>query len=197
MRLRNFIIKIHIYAGLLTFAQLALYGAAGLIATAHHVQDLKSVQAVRDVPFTVPPSKTDKEVADLAFASLTMPLTRPIPGWAIRRTPDNDLLLDFYNVNGIYRVVVLEREQKLRIDEIRNTTAHFLVIAHAITMSDPEAPRVLRAWAYYNELALWCLLAFCVSGVYLWVSAQARSVWAWIALAAGTAAFVALWTAFR
>ncbi len=197
MRLRNAIVKVHIYAGLLTFAQLVLYGVAGLVATVHEVQELRSTRAVRDVPFTAPASKTDKEVADLVFASLDMPLTRRIPAWAIRRTPERDLLLDFYNVNGIYRVTVLEREQKLRIESIRNTAAHFMVIAHAITMSDPEAPRLLRVWAYYNEFALWCLAAFCASGVYLWLSAQARSIWAWISLAAGTAAFAALWIAFR
>ena len=25
----------------------------------------------------------------------------------------------------------------------------------------------MRAWAFYNEFAMWCLLAFCGSGVYL------------------------------
>lgn len=197
MTLRNSIVKLHIYAGLLTFTQVGIYGIAGLVATAYNVQQLTTVRAVREVPFTTPPSKTDKEVADLVHASFAWPLSRPIPAWAIRRNPANDLLLDFYTVNGIYRVVVLEREAKLRIEEIRNTTGHFLVIAHAITMSDPEAPRLLRAWAYYNEVALWTLFGFCASGVYLWLSAQARSIWAWISLAAGTGAFVALWAAFR
>jgi hypothetical protein len=41
------------------------------------------------------------------------------------------------------------------------------------------------------------MLAFCVSGVYLWLTAQARSWWAWASLAAGTGSFAALWMAFR
>ena len=102
-----------------------------------------------------------------------------MPDWFLRRTPDNDLLLDFYNINGIWRVVVLEREQRLRIDEIRNSTGLFLADVHAMTSGDDEAPGRVRAWAIYNELAMWSLLGFCGSGVYLWLTASARSVWAW------------------
>ncbi len=32
--MRNIVLKLHIYAGLLTFSQLMLYGVAGLVATA-------------------------------------------------------------------------------------------------------------------------------------------------------------------
>lgn len=45
--------------------------------------------------------------------------------------------------------------------------------------------------------AMWCLLGFCVSGVYLWLTAQARSLWAWSCLAAASATMTALWIAFR
>lgn len=196
--MRNLVIKLHIYAGLLTFAQLALYGVAGLVATVQPgLERPKIPRAVRYVPFTVAPASTDRQVADQVYQQLRLPLTRPMPGWFLRRTPENDLLLDFYNINGIWRVVVLERENKLRIEEIRNSTPIFLNDVHAITTGDSEAPARVRLWAIYNELALWCLLAFCVSGVYLWLSAQARSWWAWASLAAGTVTFAAPWIAFR
>jgi hypothetical protein len=195
--LRNAVIKCHIYAGLLTFSQLVIYGAAGLIATAHAGARPKEVRAVRSVSFVVPPSKTDKEVADTVFAALRLPLTRPMPVWAIKRTPENDLLLDFYNINGIWRVTVLEREQQLRIEEIHNNLLLFVEDVHAATTGDREAPRLVRAWAIYNEVAMWCLLTFAASGVYLWLSAGEHSVWAWASLAAGAAAFAALWGSFR
>lgn len=195
---RNLVIKVHIYAGLLTFAQLVLYGVAGLVATVQPgLERPKIAHAVRYVPFTVPPSATDKQVADEVYRQLQLPLTRPMPGWFLRRTPENDLLLDFYNINGIWRVVVLEREHRLRIEEIRNSMALFLSDVHAITAGDADAPGPVRAWAIYNELAMWCLLAFCLSGVYLWLSAQARSWWAWASLAAGTLTFATVWIAFR
>lgn len=196
--MRNLLLKLHIYAGLLTFAQLMLYGIAGLVATAQAAAERPKIpQTIRYVPFTVPASATDKQVADEVYRTLQLPLTRPMPGWFLRRTPENDLLLDFYNINGIWRVVVLERENRLRIEDIRNSLGLFLGDVHATTIGDAEAPRLLRAWALYNEFAMWCLLAFCGSGVYLWLTAQARSWWAWASLATGTGIFAALWVAFR
>jgi hypothetical protein len=196
--MRNLVIKLHIYAGLLTFTQLMIYGFAGLAATGQTAAERPKVpHTIRHTVFTVPPSAPDKEVADAVYRELKLPLTRPMPLFAIKRNVDNDLQLDFYNINGIYRVVVLERENRLRIEEIRNSLAIFLEDMHAITINDPEAPRLLRVWAFYNEVAMWCLLTFVVSGLYLWLSAQARSWWAWGSLAAGTAAFAVLWMSFR
>ena len=196
--MRNLIIKLHIYAGLLTFTQIAIYGIAGLVASAQAAAERpKAPHTIRHVPFTAPSAASDKEVADAVYRELKLPLTRPMPLFAIKRDAANDLQLDFYNINGIYRVVVLERENRLRIEEIRNSLAIFLEDMHAITIGDRQAPRLTRTWAFYNEFAMWCLLAFVASGVYLWLSAQARTWWAWGSLATGTAAFAALWMAFR
>jgi hypothetical protein len=198
MSARNLVVKLHIYAGLLTFVQLAIYGVAGLVAsTQRGLVRPAVVQETRFVPFTAEASATDKQVADAVFRVLQLPLTRPMPDWFLRRTAENDLLLDFYNINGIWRVVVLERENRLRIDRIRNSAWLFLADVHAATTGDSAAPRLVRLWALYNEMAMWCLLAFCCSGVYLWLSAQARSWWAWGCLLVGPTAFAGLWSAFR
>jgi hypothetical protein len=198
MAVRRIILKLHIYAGLLTFAQLMIYGVAGLVATVQPgLERPKIAHAVRYVPFTAAPSATDKEVAAAVYDTLRPPLARPMPDWFLRRTAENNLLLDFYNINGIWRVVVLEREHRLRVEEIRNTTWLFLADAHAATTGDEEAPRIVRAWAIYNELAMWCLLAFCASGVYLWLSAPTRGAWAWACVGVATVTLSALWISFR
>ena len=195
--MRQLVLKLHIYAGLLTFAQLIVYGIAGLAATVEERPRPKTILSSREVSYTAPASKTDKEIADDVYATLELPLTRKMPLFAIKRDEHNDLALDFYNINGIHRVTVLEREHKLRIDEVRNGAATFVNDLHTVTLNDDEAPRLVRAWGYYNAFAMWCLLGFCVSGVYLWLTAQARSWWAWGCLGAGTATMAALWIAFR
>jgi hypothetical protein len=195
--MRNLVLKLHIYAGLLTFAQILVFGIAGLAATVEERPRPKTVRSSREIAYTPPMSKTDKEVADDVYRTLGLPLTRPMPLFAIKRNHDNDLLLDFYNINGIYRVTVFERERKLRVDDVRNKTATFFNDLHTVTLNDDEAPRLVRVWGYYNAFAMWCLLGFCVSGVYLWLTAQARSLWAWSCVAAGTATMGALWMAFR
>jgi hypothetical protein len=190
--------RIHIYAGLLTFAHLMLYGIAGLVATMQTGPERpKNAESVRYVPFAIPPSAADKEVARLVYDTLKLPLTRPMPDWFLRRTQDNHLLLDFYNINGIYRVIVLEDEQRLRVEEIRNNIWLFLEDIHAATPADGEAPVPIRAWAIWNEAAMWSLLGFCLSGAYLWLSTRPRLAWAWAALCAGTACMSILWSVFR
>ena len=190
--------KIHIYAGLLTFAQLIVYGIAGLTATFQPgLERPKNPQSIRRVPFAIAPNSTDKQVADDAFRTLKLPLTRPMPEWALRRTPDNHLLLDFYNINGIYRVTVLENEGRLRVEEIRNGFWLFLEDIHAATTGDAEAPGWIHAWGIWNEVAMWSLLLFCASGAYLWLAARARFVWAWATLAAGAVAFAGIWRLFQ
>jgi len=191
--------KIHIYAGLLTFAQLVVYGIAGLVATFHGggAERPKGVRSERYVSFTPPSSATDKEVAALVYRTLNFPLSRPIPDWFLRRTPDNHLLLEFYNVNGIRRVVVLESEHRLRVEEIRNSAWLFLEDIHAATPGDEDAPALVRAWAWWNELAMWSLLGFCATGIWLWVTSRPRYVWAWGLFVAGTVSIAALWSVFR
>jgi hypothetical protein len=158
--------KVHIYAGLLTFAQLIVYGIAGLAATVQpSLERPKAPRSIRYLPFALPPSTTDKQVADLVYRTVQPALARPIPGWFLRRTPDRHLLLDFYNINGIVRVVVLEDEGKVRIEDIRNSAGLFLEDIHAATPGDGEPPGLVRAWAVWNEVAMWSLLGFCVSGV--------------------------------
>jgi uncharacterized iron-regulated membrane protein len=196
--MRNLVLKLHIYAGLLTFTQLMVYGFAGLAATVQSAAERpKAPHTIRHVTFTPPPSASDKDVADAVYRELKLPLTRPMPLFAIKRNAANDLQLDFNNINGIYRVDVHERESRLRLEEIRNSLAIFLEDMHAVTIGDAQAPRLMRIWAFYNEFAMWCLLAFVVSGMYLWLAAQERTWWAWGSLAAGTAAFSALWISFR
>ena len=196
--MNNLIRKIHIYAGLLVFTQLIVYGIAGLVATFQHGLARPQVPLfTRYVPFTTPPSATDKQVAALVYASLNLPLTRPVPDWFLRHTPDHHLLLDFYNINGIYRVVVLEDERRLRIENIRKSNWLFLGDIHASTPGDKEAPRLIHVWAWWNEAAMWTLIGFTLSGVWLWLSSRPRFYWAWTALAGGTVVLALLWRMFR
>jgi hypothetical protein len=190
--------KIHIYAGLLIFAQLIVYGIAGLVAAvAAGPERSKAPREVEHRSFTPPPSATDKQVAEAVYKTLNLPLTRPMPDWFLQHTPEGHLLLDFYNINGIYRVTVLEDARQLRIEHVRNGTLTFLGDLHAATPGDAEAPALVKCWAAWNEVAMWTLLGFCASGVYLWLSSRPRFTWAWAGLAAGAGSFAYLYARFR
>jgi hypothetical protein len=197
-RANNLIRKIHIYAGLLAFSQFLVYGIAGLAATFHRGPGRSETpRSVEHIPFDVPPSSSDKQVAALVYDKLRFPLTSPVPDWAIRHTADHHLLLDFYNVNGLYRVTVLENEGRLRVENVRKGVWLFLDDIHAATAADEDTPPVVRAWAFWNEVAMWTLLLFCASGAWLWLTARMRFGWAWISFAAGSACLAALWAVLR
>ena len=190
--------KIHIYAGLLTFSQFLIYGIAGIVGIWHGgVERPKVAESIRYVPFKAPANSSDKEVAAQVFREVRLPLARPMPDWFLRRTPEGNLLLDFYQINGIYRVVVEEQENRLRVEEIRNGISLFLSDVHAALPGDDGAPPLLRAWAFWNEAAMWSLLGFCVSGMVLWMATRPRYGWAWGLLAAGCASFAGMWVMFR
>ena len=134
------ILKLHIYAGLLSFSHLIVYGIAGLAATAQsQLERPKIPRSIQYVAFSPSPTATDKQIAAEVHRTLRLPLARPIPDRFLRRTSDNHLLLDFYNMNGIRRVIVLENERRLRIEEIHNSLALFLEDIHAATPADVEA----------------------------------------------------------
>src|SRR5262249_25044160 len=153
------------------FSQLMVYGIAGLVAASHTnpVRE-RETRSLREVPFTVPASVTDKQVADAVYQTLQMPMTRPLPERAIRHTPDRHVLLDFYHINGIYRVTVLENEGKLRVEDQRKNLGLFFEDVHTGTPGEGKAPPLMLAWAYWNEAAMWSLLGFCLSGAYLWIA---------------------------
>ena len=190
--------RLHIYLGLLCFTHFVVYGIAGLAAAAQtSLERPKQPQSTNYVPFQVPPNLTDKQVADVVFHRFNLPFTRPMPDWYLRRTPENDLLLDFVNINGIYRVIVLEKEQRLRIEEIRNNTGLFLEDMHATTRGDAANLTLLKLWGFYNEFAMWSLIAMAVSGAYLWLASRPRLRWAQACLAAGAAVSCALYWMIR
>jgi uncharacterized iron-regulated membrane protein len=195
---KRFVRKIHIYCGLLVFSQFLVYGIAGLVATMQpSLERPKSPRAVRYIPFEVQPGESDKSIAARVYEVLKPPMSRPVPDWFLQHTPQGQLQLDFYNINGIFRAVVFPNEQRVRVEEIRNSTALFLEDIHAATLGDSGAPGLVRLWAAWNEVAMWALLLFCASGLYLWLASRPKVIWAWAALAGSTAVFVSLWMVFR
>ena len=185
--------KLHIYCGLLSLSQLMVYGIAGLTASLQPALERpKPVRSVRFVPFTPSPLSTDKQVADQVYIKLNLPLARPMPDWFLKHTPENDLQLDFYTINGIFRVIVLEKEQRLKIEEIRNNISLFLEDLHAGTARESEI-RLLRIWGLYNEFAMFSLIGLSVSGAFLWLSSRPKLRWAAVCAATSFAVAAAVY----
>jgi len=190
--------KVHMYIGLLNFCNILVFGIAGLAATFHWGQERKLAftSPIRYEGFTAPAGLTDKQIADQIFEKLRFPLTGEVPKWAIHRDADGNLPLDFYSVSGVHRVFYLPKENRLRIEDTRNSLWFFLDEMHAVTHLDQEDWR-MQWWAYYNNFAIWSLIAMALSGTYLWLASRPRFRIAQYSFAGGTAVFIVLYMLTR
>jgi hypothetical protein len=187
--------KVHTYAGLLTFVNLAVYGMVGLSITFLR-QSGPSIPVVSYQNFTVPPNLTDRQVADRICSLLHLSLATPVNRAAIQHDAANNLLLDFRHANGRHQVTVLEKEGRLRIETSRNSIGLYFYTLHETTAAFHSGDWRMQLWADYNEFAMWCLLAMIASGFAMFLASRARSRLAQISLAAGCCLFAALyfWT---
>src|SRR6185369_9037818 len=99
--------KIHMYAGLLNFTILCVFGLAGLVVTAEAPDIFKAgtVPVVTTLPFHSPSSASDQQVGELIRERL-QPAHAGKPN--IRRDAQHQLVADFYSVNGLVRATLLE-----------------------------------------------------------------------------------------
>ena len=197
--MRVLIKKIHIYLGLISFTALLIFAITGIEAAMSPGpgRPEKREPALRTEDYKPRPGMSDKEVADEILATRDLGMAHPIPQWALKRDPENNLRLDYYSVNGMTRVTVLEREGKLRFEANRVGIWQFFNRIHATTIRADAARMPMRLWTYYNEFAIWSLIAMSLSGVYLWLAARPKLWNAWASLAAGAALFTILWALTR
>lgn len=188
--MRRLVKKIHTYAGLVSFTAFIVYGIAGVRATFSIAQPARPA-GVREVEFVAPDGMTDEELADHVGRTLDLPLTGEPYG--VRRDAAQHLQMTFYTPNGPRRVTVLENEHLVRIASDHPRLLSFLSNLHSTTTGN-AAPRFLtRAWAWYNEIAIWSLILMSVSGMYLWLASRPGHRLAQISFAAGSGAFVVLY----
>src|SRR5262245_57927308 len=112
--MNHWIRRIHLYLGLVNFSLLIVFGLAGLVVTFEAPDIFKQKQgpAVELLAFTPPPSASDREVGQL-LANLLQPAHAGPP--VIRRNAANQLIAEFYSVNGMVRATLLESERRVQV----------------------------------------------------------------------------------
>jgi hypothetical protein len=188
--------RVHTYAGLLTFVNLAVSGIVGLTLTFLRQPAPVTSRRVTYQDFIVEPNLTDRQVAERVCAQLRLTLATPVNSFAIEHDAAGNLHLDLRHANGRHLVDVLEKEHRLRIEVIRNSLWHYLFTLHETTAAFHSGDWRMQFWADYNEFAMWCLLLMLASGFAMFLATRARSRLAQVSLAAGCCVFAAVyfWT---
>ncbi len=198
-RIRDWIRRLHIYAGLLTVSSLLVYGIVGVTAMLQDdpAKRLRPVPQITFQEFTSPANLSDVDLANLIMTRFSIPLANPIPDWAIKHDKENHLVLDYYSVNSMTRVTVLETERKLKFEANRVGILEFLNRIHATTIRAQVPDLRVRGWIYYNYVSIWFMLFMTFSGLYLWLTSRPGWRWAQVSFASGLLLFCTLYWAIR
>lgn len=198
-RMSSWIKRLHMYAGLLNFSILLVFGIAGLLQTVEHSisggRQFPAVTEFRD--FKVPANLSDYQASLAAYDFLKLPLVAPPPNAAVHRDRQNNVTFSLYSVNGGREITLLEGENRVRIVSRRTDMWHFFDNLHGTTLNTPATDLRIRLWTWYNEFAIWSLIFMALSGIWLWLASRPAYVWAGLSFAAGSGAFLLLYVLTR
>jgi len=88
---------------------------------------------------------------------------------------------------------VVVHEDRLQLEESRVDALEYLNRIHATTIRNPSPDWRVRAWDWYNELAVWSLLGMALTGILLWLTLRLTHKGAFVAAVLGTAAFLLIY----
>ncbi|MCU1325922.1 MAG: hypothetical protein JWN34_1292, partial [Bryobacterales bacterium] len=138
------------------------------------------------LPFAAPPSASDEEVGAL-IAARYRPAKAGQPN--VRRNARHQLVADFYSVNGLVRMTLLEGAGQLQVETLRNSIWRFFDNAHATTLQESATHWAPKAWAWYIEISIWSLMLMALTGTWLGLTTRWNFWWTKASFAAGTVAF--------
>ena len=187
--------KIHMYAGLLNFTILMVFGVAGMRATLQTGR--LGATDVLTRPFRVPPNLDDFQSAQSAYQFLNPALSQPPTQRSVHRDAQNNVTFDMGTINGPRTVTLLENQGELRIETHRNRFSAFIDNMHATTVNTTNPDIRIRMWSWYTEFSIWSLIFMSFSGVYLGLASRPGYRWAQICFGVGSAGFVLLYILVR
>lgn len=190
--------KIHMYAGLLTFTAFVIWGVTGVHAVflpKPGEYTPPPVSSVREVPFEADGSMDDRELAKAIFEKIDIPLAGG--RYNIHRDEDLNLAFNVFTINGGREVTFLEEQGVARVEHRANSLLSFLSSMHTAHSGRHKMTWASTAWGYYNELSIWAFLFMTISGVYMWLATRPKIRWAQATFVGMAALTAALWFVVR
>jgi hypothetical protein len=190
--------KIHMYAGLLTFTAFVVWGITGVYAIflpPPGGYQPPEVAETEERPFEAPGDMEDRDLAKHIYDTLNLSLAGG--HYNIRRNDDGNLAFMVFTSNGRRDVTYLEEEKQVRIEYRNNDVAGFLSSMHTAHSRRGAPEFSVRLWAYFNEFSTWAFFFMSLSGLYMWIATRPGLPWAQICFGGATVAGVILWFVTR
>lgn len=190
--------KIHMYAGLLSFMAFVVWGVTGIQAVflpAPGQWQPPPISSQKEFQFEGGGAVEDKKLAKAIYEAAN--LTMRGGYYNIRRDEAGHLAFTAFSWNGLRDLTYLEEQRSVRVEFRDAGLGDFLSSMH--TGHSRRGPPDLQArlWGYYNEFSTWAFLFMVLSGIYLWVATRPGMRWALVLSGATTALTALLWVATR
>ena len=189
--------KLHIYSGLLSYVGFTVWGIVGIWASfaPAPAERPRREPEVRTVAFQVDGRATDQEITDAMIVASGLPFIQP--GRKPNRDADGRLQVRYLTPNGTRRILLLERENLLRIERTPSPLGGFLNLMHMQTLWIHNPGWEVHLWGAYNQFSMWAVIFMTVSGFYMWLATRPRMAWALWTLGLSAVLTVALYAALR
>jgi len=190
--------KIHMYAGLLTFTAFVVWGVTGVHAVfleAPGEYKPPPVSSVREIPFKADGGLDDARLAKAIYEAVHIPLAGG--RYNIHRDQQSNLAFNVFTINGGREVTFLEQAGIVRIEHRANSLLSYLSSMHTAFSRRHTLTASAVAWGIFNEFSTWAFLFMSISGVYLWIATRPGLRWAQLSLAGTVVLTVALWIVIR
>jgi hypothetical protein len=190
--------KLHMYSGLLTFTAFIVWGVTGVHAVFLPPPDQYKpppVSSVQEIPFQTAGSLDDEQLARAIFDAISIPLAGG--RYNVHRDEQLNLAFNVFTINGGREVTFLEKEGIVRIAHRGNSLWGYLSSMHTAHSRRHRLTPAAIAWGYFNEISTWAFLFMTFSGLYLWIATRPGLRWAQLSLAGMVAATLGLWITIR
>ncbi len=190
--------KIHMYAGLLTFTAFFVWGVTGIHAVFLPPPGRftpPDVASVREVPYNAAADLDDKQLGRKIFEAIEVPLAGG--HYNVHRDDHLNLAFNVFTVNGGREVTYLEDQGIVRIAHRRNSLWGYLSSMHTAHSRRHQLSVSAQAWGYFNEFSTWAFFFMTISGVYMWIATRPGLRWAQISFGGMAALTLLLWILIR
>jgi hypothetical protein len=197
-KLYEWIKKLHMYSGLLTFTAFFVWGITGIHAVFLPGPDQYKpppVSSVQEVAFQGAGNLDDEKQAQAIFDSIKIPLAGG--RYNVHRDDQSNLAFNVFTINGGREVTFLEKQGTVRIAHRGNSLWDFFSSMHTAHSRRHRLTPAVIAWGYFNEISTWAFLFMTFSGLYMWIATRPGLRWAQLSLAGMTALTLVLWIAIR
>ena len=175
----KFLYKFHIYGGLFSAAFFIIIGISSL--SYNHPNLFKKENFKEKIYYQSFSFKSDKRDLIIENAIDSLNIFGHLPKWLQWRDKQNNLHFQVDRAGKQYRVVVLEKENRLKVTEKSLGVISILSGMHVSTNGLPKST-VFIIWSVYAHAAVIVGLVSLVLSLYFWHKKTTLNKWQWISI---------------